>query len=88
MVEIEKTPKKLACYLVLIAEATGTLSKNAGTLRSDIWLYMLRHHRKEVASGGIDYFDFLLAIEWHRRSGYLLVAPSSGKIKVERDKYA
>jgi len=62
--------EKVAIYLKLISEATLMLTKNEGTLRRDIWDYLLQHYGKEADT--IDYRDFLLSIRNLLQQGKLL----------------
>ena len=54
--------EKVAIYLKLISEATRMLSDNQGSLRRDIWDYLLRIYGREEST--VDYRDFLLAIRF------------------------
>ena len=51
---------KAAIYLKLISEATLMTSNNEGTLRRDIWAYLLEFYGKDEDT--IDYRDFLHSI--------------------------
>lgn len=62
--------EKVAIYLKLISEATLMLSKNEGTLRRDIWAYLLEWYGK--MDDTIDYRDFLLSIRNLLQQGKLL----------------
>lgn len=62
--------EKVAIYLKLISEATLVLSKNEGTLRRDIWAYLLEYYGK--MDDTIDYRDFLLSIRNLLQQGKLL----------------
>lgn len=55
--DLEK--KKTKIYLNFIAEALNELSGNRGTLRKDIWQYLLDKDPKQKT---INYVDFLKAI--------------------------
>ena len=54
---------KAAIYLKLISEATLILNRNEGTLRRDIWAYLLEFYGKsEDGEDTVDYRDFLHSI--------------------------
>ena len=61
--------EKVAIYLKLISEATRMLSDNQGSLRRDIWDYLLRIYGREEST--VDYRDFLLAIRFLQKQGKL-----------------
>ena len=54
--------EKAAIYLKLISEATRMLNDNAGSLRRDIWGYLLNIYGREENT--VDYRDFLHAIRY------------------------
>lgn len=65
-------------YLKIISEATKELSNNKGTLRKDIWEYLLNHYAENV-----EYRDFLVSIrrllgegKIFSENGYYHVEPS------------
>ena len=51
--------EKCAIYLKLISDATRYLNENRGSLRRDIWAFLL----KEYGLDYVIYVDFLKAIE-------------------------
>ena len=69
--EEEKNFKeKVAIYLKLISEATHMLNQNQGSLRRDVWAYLLKIYGKE--DNTVDYRDFLHAIRRLLIEGKLL----------------
>ena len=54
--------EKAAIYLKLISEATRMLNDNMGSLRRDIWGYLLNIYGREENT--VDYRDFLHAIRY------------------------
>ena len=51
---------KVLIYLKLISEATRMLASNEGSLRRDIWEYLLSNYGNEANT--VDYRDFLHSI--------------------------
>ena len=51
--------EKCAIYLKLISDATRNLNENRGSLRRDIWAFLL----KEYGLDYVIYVDFLKAIQ-------------------------
>jgi len=62
--------EKVAIYLKLISEATLMQGNNEGTLRKDIWDYLLKIYNQDEAT--VDYRDFLLSIRHLLQQGKLL----------------
>ena len=54
---LDLKPEKVQVYLKMITEAVLIDSQNNGTLRKNIWLYLMKNYQAEA-----DYMDFLLAI--------------------------
>ena len=54
---LDLKPEKVQVYLKMITEAVLIDSQNNGTLRKNIWLYLMNNYQAEA-----DYMDFLLAI--------------------------
>ena len=78
--DLEK--KKTKIYLNFIAEALNELSGNQGTLRKDIWQYLLDKDPKQKT---INYVDFLKAIQNLLTEGKLL--NDVGSFKIQDDVY-
>ena len=57
IVALNVNPEKVKCYLRLLAEAIRATSQNKGTLRKDIWTYLMKKFKDTV-----EYRDFLLCI--------------------------
>jgi hypothetical protein len=74
---LDLKPEKAKPYLKMITDAIVADSSNKGSLRKNIWDYLLKHHSKQV-----DYKDFLLAIrrfiidgKMSNNEGYFSVHP-------------
>ncbi len=70
-------PELIKPYLKMITEAVVIDSNNKGSLRKDLWDYLLKKYQKSV-----DYRDFLLAIrrflidgKMNNREGYFSMHP-------------
>ena len=77
----EDERKRALLYLELIADALRDCSKNTGTLRKDIWQYLLDYYRTST-----DYGDFLRAIQKLLSEGKL-VKNDQGIYRVEDNTY-
>ena len=80
MFDLEK--EKTGIYLKFIAEAVNELSGNAGTLRKDIWQFLLDKYKNHKYIG---YVDFLKAIQILQGEGKL--TNNIGVYKVQDDVY-
>ena len=61
--------EKAGIYLKLISEATRMLNDNSGSLRRDIWDYLMKIYGTEENT--VDYRDFLHAIRFLMQQGKL-----------------
>ena len=68
--ELRNFKEKAAIYLKLISEATRMLNLNMGSLRRDIWAYLLKEYGREDDT--VDYRDFLHSIRHLIYEGKLL----------------
>ena len=59
----------MTIYLKLISEATRMLNDNQGSLRRDIWDYLMRIYGREENT--VEYTDFLHSIRWLLQQGKL-----------------
>lgn len=75
--------EKVKIYLKLISEATLMLSNNLGSLRRDIWQYLIEIYNR--TENTVDYRDFLHAIRRLLKEGKLLSA--EGLFRVEENTF-
>lgn len=64
---LELKPERVSPYLRYITEGVLLDSKNEGSLRKDIWKYLLDHYPKDV-----DYQEFLIAIRRFTNDGKMI----------------
>jgi hypothetical protein len=64
---LELKPERVSPYLRYITEGVLLNSKNEGSLRKDIWKYLMDHYPKDV-----DYQEFLIAIRRFTNDGKMI----------------
>ena len=72
-------------YLKMMAETLGTLSRNYGSMRKDIWNYFMKQMKAEKFPK-VNYQEFLRAIYYLKQSGKL-TSNENGYFSIQENVY-